>query len=183
MIILPLMEIQTNIHMPKDMTTLLISFVFSFLKKEQPFKNIVIKSEGFVIPFPLYNVEEGAPYDQSVLSIKAKDYLDGLTDNEDLKLVLAGSNSLYGGNGEKTPLYVHALSVNSYIQSSWRCINGGSQISKLLVRQLRKFGGEIFKHQEVNEFIYDEDQLIGVKTKKDKVYYGKQFISNIDLNA
>lgn len=133
--------------------------------------------------FPMYNVEEGAPYDQSVLSIKAKDYLDGLTDNEDLKLVLAGSNSLYGGNGEKTPLYVHALSVNSYIQSSWRCINGGSQISKLLVRQLRKYGGEIFKHQEVNEFIYNEDQLIGVKTKKDKVYYGKQFISNIDLNA
>src|SRR5690554_445973 len=49
---IPLMEIQTNIHMLKDMTTLLISFVFSFLKKEQPFKNIVIKSEGFVIPFP-----------------------------------------------------------------------------------------------------------------------------------
>src|SRR5690554_7914369 len=32
--------------------------------------------------FPMYNVEEGAPYDQSVLSIKAKDYLDSLTDNE-----------------------------------------------------------------------------------------------------
>lgn len=133
--------------------------------------------------FPMYNVEEGAPYDQKVLSIKAKDFLDELTDNENLKVVLAGSNSLYGGNGDKTPLYVHALSVNSYIQSSWRCVNGGSQISKLLVKQLRKYGGDIFKHQEVSSFEFEDDKLIGVKTKKGKVFYGKKFISNIDLNA
>jgi len=133
--------------------------------------------------FPMYNVEEGGPYDQKILGIKAKDYLDELTDNEDLKVVLAGSNSLYGGNGDKTPLYVHALSVNSYIQSSWRCINGGSQITKLLIRQLRKYGGEIYKHQEVCSFKFDKDELIGVNTKKGETFFGKKFISNIDLNA
>lgn len=133
--------------------------------------------------FPMYNVEQGSPYNEKILAIKAKDYLDELTENEDLKVVLAGSNSLYGGNGDKTPLYVHALSVNSYIQSAWRCINGGSQITKLLVRQLRKFGGEIFKHQEVKNFIFEDDTLIGVKTNKGITHYGKKFISNIDLNA
>jgi all-trans-retinol 13,14-reductase len=140
------------------------------------------KVQNICDSFPMYNVASGMPYDDKILSINAKSYFDELTDNNDLKVVLAGSNSLYGGN-EKTPLYVHALSVNSYIQSSWRCINGGSQISKLLVRQLRKYGGEIYKRQEVDNFIFGEDKLIGVKTKKDKTYYANKFISNIDLNA
>lgn len=133
--------------------------------------------------FPMYNVEQGAPYKDGLLSIKAKDYFDELTDNEDLKAALAGTNSLYGGNGEKTPLYVHALSVNSYMQSAWRCINGGSQITKLLVKQLRKYGGDIFKHQEVIDFKFEDNQLIGVKTSKGDYFKAKQFISNIDINA
>lgn len=133
--------------------------------------------------FPLYNLEMGSAYNEKVLSINAKTFFDELTDNELLKAVLAGSNSLYGGNGETTPLYVHALSVNSYIQSAWRCINGGSQISKLLVRQLRKYNGEIFKHQEVKQFQFKDDILVGAETKAGKTYYADKFISNIDLKA
>lgn len=132
--------------------------------------------------FPLYNLKKGGTaYNEKILSINAKEFFDELTDNELLKSVLSGSNSLYGGNGYNTPLYVHALSVNSYIQSSWRCINGGSQISKLLVRQLRKYGGDIFKHQEVIDFVFDDKELVGIKTKKGNTVYADQFISNIDL--
>jgi len=90
--------------------------------------------------FPLYNLKQGEGYQSEILSINAKAYLDELTDNEKLKAVLAGSNFLYAGIADKTPLYVHALSVNSYIQSSYRCINGGSQITKQLIKQLRKYG-------------------------------------------
>ena len=106
-----------------------------------------------------------------------------MTDNELLKAVLSGSNSLYGGNGKTTPLYVHALSVNSYIQSSWRCVKGGSQLSKLLVKQLRKYGGEIFKHQEVKSFKFEGAVLAGAETTKGDIYYADQFISNVDLKA
>lgn len=154
-----------------------------FPEERETIKKYCIEIKNVCDSFPMYNVELGPPHDEKVLAIKAKGFLDELTDNEDLKVVLAGSNSLYGGNGDKSPLYVHALSVNSYIQSSWRCLNGGSQISKLLVRQLRKYGGEIYKHQEVSSFEFNEDQLIGVNTKNGKTYYGKNFISNIDLNA
>ena len=65
--------------------------------------------------FPLYNLKEGAGYSSEILSINAKAYLDELTSNEKLKAVLAGTNFLYAGIADKTPLYVHALSVNSYI--------------------------------------------------------------------
>jgi all-trans-retinol 13,14-reductase len=133
--------------------------------------------------FPLYNLETGTAYDEKTLSINAKNFFDELTDNEMLKAVLSGSNSLYGGNGETTPLYVHALSVNSYIQSAWRCVNGGSQLSKLLVKQLRKYGGEIFKHQEVTSFKFQESILTGAETKKGDIYYADKFISNVDLKA
>lgn len=133
--------------------------------------------------FPLYNLEKGSAYNEKTLSINAKNFFDKLTDNELLKAVLSGSNSLYGGNGKTTPLYVHALSVNSYIQSSWRCINGGSQLSKLLVKELRKYGGDIFKHQEVTSFKFENDVLSGAETKKGNVYYADKFISNVDLKA
>lgn len=133
--------------------------------------------------FPLYNLDMGSAYNEQILSINAKKFFDDLTDNELLKAVLAGSNSLYGGNGKTTPFYVHALSVNSYIQSSWRLIKGGSQITKLLVRQLRKYEGDIFKQKEVDNFLFENETLVGVRTKSGESYYADKFISNIDLKA
>ena len=130
--------------------------------------------------FPLYNLKQGEGYQNEILSINAKDYLDKLTSNAKLKAVLAGSNFLYAGIADKTPFYVHALSVNSYIQSSWRCINGGSQITKLLIKELRKYGGKIFKHREVVGFGFDEGRLVSVNTKNAETYFGDIFISNIE---
>ncbi|TGD59160.1 phytoene desaturase family protein [Flavobacterium humi] len=130
--------------------------------------------------FPLYNLKKGNGYQNEILAINAKEYLDELTDNEKLKAVLAGSNFLYAGNADKTPFYVHALSVNSYIQSSWRCINGGSQITKQLIKQLRKYGGEVYKHREVVGFGFENEKLHSVKTKNGEEYFGDVFISNIE---
>lgn len=130
--------------------------------------------------FPLYNLRPGEGYQSEILSINAKAYLDELTDNEKLKAVLAGSNFLYAGIADKTPLYVHALSVNSYIQSSYRCINGGSQITKQLIKQLRKYGGEIYKHKEVVGFGFEDSRLISAKTKRGEAYFADTFISNIE---
>ncbi|RXR31600.1 NAD(P)/FAD-dependent oxidoreductase [Flavobacterium piscinae] len=130
--------------------------------------------------FPLYNLKNDGGYQNEVLSINAKALLDELTPNEKLKAVLAGSNFLYAGDDYRTPFYVHALSVNSYIQSSWRCLNGGSQITKQLIKQLKKFGGETYKHSEVVDFTYDNGKLISAITKNGNEYFGDIFISNIE---
>lgn len=130
--------------------------------------------------FPLYNLKNDGGYQNEVLSINAKVLLDELTPNEKLKAVLAGSNFLYAGDDYRTPFYVHALSVNSYIQSSWRCLNGGSQITKQLIKQLKKFGGETYKHSEVVDFTYDNGKLISAITKNGNEYFGDIFISNIE---
>ena len=133
--------------------------------------------------FPLYNLNIGGGYQQEILSINAKQYLDDLTQNEKLKAVLAGTNFLYAGIPDKTPLYVHALSVDSYIKSAHRCIKGGSQITKQLINQIRKFGGEVYKHSEVVGFEFENEKLIGAKTKNGKTYFADLFISNIELKT
>jgi all-trans-retinol 13,14-reductase len=92
---------------------------------------------------------------------------------------LAGNNLLYAGVAYKTPFYVHALIVNSYIESSYRFINGGSQISKHLSREIYARGGKIVKHVKVTKLKDEGGQIAYAETDKGDRYYGKIFISNI----
>ena len=132
--------------------------------------------------FPLYNLKSGKPYhqDSELFQLGAKDYIDSITSNKRLRGVLAGSNLLYAGDPHRTPFYVHALSVNSYIQSAYRCADGGSQITKLLIRRLKENGGEAHKHHEVIDFQYEEKKIVSVSTRKGKIIRGNLFISNIE---
>jgi all-trans-retinol 13,14-reductase len=133
--------------------------------------------------FPLYNLESGGTYDQAILSINAKQHIDNATTNELLRAVLAGTNFLYAGIAENSPFYVHALSVNSYMQSAWRCINGGSQITKQLIKQLKKHGGEIYKYKEVKQIVVSDNRVSNVLMKDGTTVSADIFISNIDPKA
>ena len=141
------------------------------------------KLEELCLAFPMYNLNIGTFADEEdFLSINAKEYIDSIFTNERLKAVLVGNNFLYVGQAEKTPLYIHALSVNSYIHSAWRCVNGGSQIAKLLIKELKKYNGEFYKYQEIISFVQNEnEEVIGCETKEGKQFFGDLFISNIDI--
>ncbi|WP_293893388.1 NAD(P)/FAD-dependent oxidoreductase [Flavobacterium sp.] len=133
--------------------------------------------------FPLYNLDATGVYNTEILSVNAKQYIDELTENKELRSVLAGTNFLYAGIAEKSPFYVHALSVNSYIQSAWRCINGGSQITKQLIKQLKKYGGEVYKYKEVVKFEYEDNDVTSAVMKDGSTVFGNIFISNVDPKA
>jgi all-trans-retinol 13,14-reductase len=133
--------------------------------------------------FPLYNLRSEGRYDNAILSINAKEFIDGLTENKMLQSVLAGTNFLYAGIGDKSPFYVHALSVNTYIQSAWRCINGGSQITKLLLKQLKKHGGVVYKYKEVTELVVENNAVTSARMKDGTSVSAKYFISNVDPKA
>ncbi|MFL9844646.1 phytoene desaturase family protein [Flavobacterium rhizosphaerae] len=153
-----------------------------FPDEEENLKEYCRKLQETCSSFPLYNLENNVEgYDTKILSENAKEYFDKLTNNKKLRAVLAGSNFLYAGIEDKSPFYVHALSVNSYMQSSWRCINGGSQITKQLIKQLKKYGGETYKYKEVVGFGFNGDnELISAKTKDGDEYFADIFISNIE---
>ncbi|TDQ75841.1 phytoene desaturase family protein [Sphingobacterium yanglingense] len=132
--------------------------------------------------FPLYNLEEqtGQAYDHPFLGISVSTYFEQLTANSTLRSVLAGANFLYAGDAYKTPFYVHALTINSYIQSAYRCINGGSQISKQLVRVLRSLGGVALRHQEVVRYHSRDGRIQQVETRDGSRYVADLFISNVE---
>ncbi|WP_250433787.1 phytoene desaturase family protein [Hanstruepera flava] len=130
--------------------------------------------------FPLYRLQSGIPYADGVFRLQVKSFLESITSNKRLQAVLAGTNFLYAGDGYRTPFYVHSLSVNSYIQSAYRCVNGGSQITKLLIKRLKEHGGEVFKYHDVINLECQDNEIKSAICKNGNRIKGDIFISNIE---
>jgi all-trans-retinol 13,14-reductase len=130
--------------------------------------------------FPLYNLRSGDYFEKvGVLEIDTQTFLESITPNRKLQNVLAGTSLLYAGVPYKTPLYVHALVINSYIESSWRFVDGGSQIAKHLSKEITSFGGTILKHRNVVKLKESEGRLQYAETDTGERFYGRMFISNV----
>jgi len=135
---------------------------------------------------PLYNLREiNAPTFIETYYIKssASSFVREITSDEKLRNVLAGTNSLYAGVPDKTPLYIHALINNFYIQSAWRIVGGSDSISNSLAGSIRSFGGEIFTNAEVKKISTSADSAVSVELADGEVVNGKKFISNIHPQA
>ncbi len=52
--------------------------------------------------------------------VNAYKYINSLTDDKELRAVLAGNNGLYAGDKDKTPLYILANINSFFIHSAWR---------------------------------------------------------------
>jgi all-trans-retinol 13,14-reductase len=130
---------------------------------------------------PLYNLRysEQSFFNTEYLSVNAKEYIESITSDVILQNVLAGTNPLYAGVGEKTPLYVHGLIINSYIESAYKCIGGGAQIATILTKSIKEMGGEIRNYSEVTKFCFKGDEIESVELTNGERVEGKRFISNI----
>jgi len=130
--------------------------------------------------FPLYNLRAGSDTEKTpVLGINAKAFIESITSNKKLQAVLAGNNYLYAGKPDKTPFYVHALILNHYIESSWKCIDGGSQIGKIMAGNIRERGGEIKRHSEVKRIVEENGKVAFVELADGSRLYAGTFISNM----
>ena len=152
-----------------------------FPQEHEALQQYITKIKEVCDAFPLYRFRLEGSYDQSWLEQSLTEYIKSLTANERLQAVLLGSNFLYGGVGEHTPLYVHALSVNSYIESAWRFRQGGSQITSLLLRELRALGVELFAENKALAFEYREGKIYSVITSQQEKYIATDFVSDIDI--
>jgi all-trans-retinol 13,14-reductase len=155
-----------------------------FPGEEKNLRTYCAKMKEICSFFPLYNLEDGQKdiFTANFLEMDTKAYLATVTSNTRLQNVLAGSNPLYAGEADKTPLYAHALVVNTYIESSWRCVDGGAQIAKHLANSIKQMGGEIYNYSEAVQFHFSGDQIKSVELKDGRQIEGKQFISNCDLS-
>lgn len=131
--------------------------------------------------FPLYNLRSGGDINEKtpVLEINTEAFIQSITNNKKLQAVLAGNNTLYAGQGDKTPLYVHAMILNSYIESSWKCVDGGSAIGKYMAQNIRKQGGVIKRNTEVKKIVVEKDKAISVELADGSFVSANYFISNM----
>ena len=156
-----------------------------FPEEEKGIRAYCQKVKDVCNSFPLYNLQitEQGHQGYKGNDESAKEVIASFTQNEKLQAVLAGNNILYAGEAERTPFHVHALISNSYIESSWKCVDGGSQIAKLLVANIRKYGGEIFRNCTITKMEEEAGLVKYVESEQGDRFYAGAFISNLSPSA
>ncbi|RQO30866.1 all-trans-retinol 13,14-reductase [Taibaiella sp. KBW10] len=130
--------------------------------------------------FPLYNLRNGdAAEKEEVLHLKLAQELQKITTNQTLQKVLSGNAILYAGMAQKTAFSTHALVSKSYIDSSWRCVGGSSQIAKLLWRKLQEYGGVIYRHEKIKRLVVNNGIIEKAVAASGNEFLGTHFIANI----
>lgn len=155
--------------------------VKDFPGEERAIRNYCDRIRDTCKKFPLYNLRTNGLYEEKaeVLREDTHAVIASLTGDKKLQAILAGNNALYVGIPDETPFYIHALIVNSYIESSWKCINGGSQIGKILAANIRAAGGEVVRHCQIKKIAVDGDTAEYAEATDGRRFYGDKFISNI----
>lgn len=168
-------------HLYQGYDAFIKNLTASFPQEE---KNIIAYCEiikAACASFPLYNltIKDNPEKVYQGSNESAKQVIESITGNKKLQVILAGNNLLYAGVADQTPFHVHALIVNSYIQSSWKCTGGGSQISKVLAAKIREQGGNIVRNTTVKRIVEEGGNIAYIETEHGRHIYGEQFISNI----
>ena len=150
-----------------------------FPDEEKALNDYCNKIKDICGKFPLYNLRTGDYAEkEDILHIDTYTFLQSITRNEKLQQVLAGNNLLYAGVADKTPLYIHALITNSFIESAWKCIDGGSQIAKLLSKRISEYGGVIHRNAKVTH-LAGAGKIEHIVLENGEKVTAKYFISNL----
>lgn len=113
-----------------------------------------------------------------LLGINARDFIASITQNEKLRAVLGGTNLLHAGTANM-PLHAHALVTGGYMQSAHKCVDGGSQMAKVLAQRIRQKGGVVLRRKEVVKLEMKGDQVVAAHCADGDRVAGKRFISNL----
>ncbi|HXS37629.1 MAG TPA: NAD(P)/FAD-dependent oxidoreductase [Flavipsychrobacter sp.] len=130
--------------------------------------------------FPLYRLRNGDASEKALVSSwEVTKTLQQITDNKLLQQVLAGNNLLYAGVAARTPFYIHALVLESYMHNAHKVMPGSSQIAKLLGQELQRHGGEVHRNTEVKKLVEENGIIAYAENNNGRRYYAKHFIANM----
>ena len=152
-----------------------------FPSEREGIKSYIEYLKSAVASFPLYNLSvknTNVPEDLFYQK-NAKEVICSFTNNVRLQNVLAGNCPLYAGVASKTPIHVHALINDNFIKSSWRLVDGGSQIANLLVENVRKNGVEVRTDTRITRMVADKRELQYIETENGEKISARTFISTM----
>ncbi len=117
--------------------------------------------------------------DNRYIHIGAADYIRSVISDRRLQNILAGNGMLYSANENKTPLYIHALINNSFIDSAWRIPDGSHLLVNILTANIVKAGGTMIRKQRVEKLVSENGAVTYALLENGEKIYGKNFIANI----
>lgn len=152
-----------------------------FPKEREGIKKYIELTKNVVSAFPLYSLSTKASEipEEFFFQKNAKEMIESCTDDPVLQNVFAGNNLLYAGVASKTPVHVHALINDNFIKSSWRFVDGGSQIADLLLENLKKNGVEVKVNSKVTKLSADRRELKYAQIQNGERIFGSNFISTM----
>ncbi len=109
----------------------------------------------------------------------ADDFIAQHVDNPKLRSVLAYMNPLYGGRGQQTPAYVHAIISTLYINGASRFVGGSSHFADALAEVIETNGGRVIPGDGVEWIEVNDRHVDYVRTKKGLRYEADHYISDI----
>jgi all-trans-retinol 13,14-reductase len=130
--------------------------------------------------FPLYTLDGLANrVDDKMLNINAFSYIQSVVKDPLLQQILGGMSSLYAGDAQCTPLYVHALINSSFVRSSWRMVDGSAHMVRAIADTITQNGGEIIRRAEVVRLGGKEKGVEYAELANGEKIFAKHFISNV----
>ncbi len=134
--------------------------------------------------FPLYNLRMGhAAEKERVSGQELWQTIQQTIDDPKLQQVLCGNHLLYAGVPGVTPFYIHALTLNSYIESAWKFKKGSHELPQALKNQIRSKGGQVLAGHKVAKLHMNGGSIIAAECENGEQYTAKQFIGAIHPNA
>jgi len=152
----------------------------SFPREKPGLTRYLERIREICMSFSLYNFSDrySSIFENESLGTGAAAYIQSVISDERLQQVIAGNNLLYAGHQSKTPLLIHALISNSFIESAWRIIDGSHQLVNRLADSIINNGGSIFKNAKAEKLNSQNDLLQSVELANGERIEGKYFISN-----
>jgi all-trans-retinol 13,14-reductase len=100
-------------------------------------------------PISVY-LEKGifTPVPEEFLTGAASDFIESTISSARLRTILSGNAPLYAGVRGRTNVYTHSAVRSLFNKNSCRIVGGSDRIAESLVRNIKKYGGEIRTNSE-----------------------------------
>ncbi len=109
-----------------------------------------------------------------------KEVIDDLTDDPELAAVMAAQWGDHGGRPSKASFAMHALIAGAYLPSgSWYPVGGSAAYAEHIIPTITKNGGEARAGVRVEQLLFDEDTVVGVRTEDGEEIRADAVISDI----
>lgn len=111
-----------------------------------------------------------------------KEVLDDLFCDEKIKTVLSGYGAYYGSIPSRASFFIHALTIKHYWGGTYYPEGSPSTLAKYILGAVEALGGEVRLSTSVEEILFENEKMVGVKTNKGN-FYAPLVISAIGARA